>query len=59
MGDTTITQINVPKIIFIIPYRDRKEEFSLFIRKMEETLSLVDKSTYEYIFVHQCDNREF
>ena len=59
MGDTDITQINVPKIIFIIPYRDRKEEFSLFITKMEELLFLVDKSTYQYIFVHQCDNREF
>lgn len=51
--------MNVPKIIFIIPYRDRREEFSLFIKKMEELLFLVDKSTYQYIFVHQCDNREF
>ena len=57
-NDNETTKI-IPKIIFIIPYRDRKEEFSLFINKMEELLFLVDKTTYQYIFVHQCDNREF
>ena len=49
----------VPKIIFIIPYRDREEQYHLFIKKMDELLSLVDKSTYQYLFVHQCDDREF
>ena len=33
----------VTKIIFIIPYRDRKEEYILFLKKMNELLSLIIK----------------
>lgn len=49
----------VPKMIFIIPYRDREAEFELFINKMDEILFHVDKSTYYYLFIHQCDERDF
>lgn len=49
----------VPKIIFIIPYRDRKEEYILFLKKMNELLSLMDKNEYEFLFIHQCDERDF
>lgn len=48
-----------PNIVFIIPFRDREEEYFLFIKKMDDLLVSLDKSTYQYLFVHQCDKREF
>ena len=48
-----------PKMIFIIPYRDRREEFVLFIKKMDELLIMINKTEYQYLFVHQCDERDF
>lgn len=46
----------VPEVIIIVPYRDREEHKSYFIKHMPYILE--DKN-YEIIFVHQFDDRPF
>jgi hypothetical protein len=48
-----------PNKIFIIPYRNREKEKTLFITHMNYILEDIDKSYYEIFFVHQQDNRPF
>ena len=50
--------INVPKIVFIIPYRNRKTQKLFFSKYMT---SLLDESSedYEIYFSHQRDERPF
>ena len=45
--------------IFIVPYRDREQHKTHFLKYMEYILEEYDKSTYEIIIVHQKDNRPF
>lgn len=47
----------IPEIIFIIPYRDRKEQKIFFETYIKIILEDVEK--YELYFVHQCDKRPF
>ena len=49
----------VPKIIFIVPYRNREEHRKIFLEKMNEILEDYPKYYYKIIFAHQCDTREF
>ena len=49
--------INVPKRVFIIPYRDREEEKKHFIANMQRYLS--GENDWEMYFAHQCDTRPF
>lgn len=49
----------VPKIIFIIPYRDRENQKSLFIRQMTYVLEDMPKTDYLIYFSEQCDTRDF
>jgi hypothetical protein len=65
MGDENIKleikpveNIHVPKIIFIVPYRDREQHKHFFMRQMKYVLEDI-KEDYEIYFAHQCDNREF
>ena len=44
------------KKLFIIPYRDRFAQRQVFINHMSKIL---EDEEYEFIFVHQCDNRPF
>ena len=53
------TEIVVPKIIFIIPYRDREQHKHFFMRQMSYVLEDMNKKDYEICFAHQCDNRDF
>lgn len=49
----------IPKIIFIVPYRNRenqKTHFSVYIKYIMEDYNLED---YEIYYVHQNDNRSF
>jgi len=48
-----------PKMIFIVPYRDREQHKSLFLRQMQYILEDIPKSDYEIYFAHQCDNHDF
>jgi hypothetical protein len=49
----------VPKLVFIVPYRDRSQQQSLFRRQMNYLMEDIPKSDYKIYFVEQCDNREF
>lgn len=49
----------VPKIIFIVPYRDRKEHKQFFTKYMEYILEDYKKEDYEIYFSHQVDFRPF
>jgi hypothetical protein len=48
-----------PKLFFIVPYRDRAQQQSLFRRQMEYIMEDVPKTDYQIYFVEQCDVREF
>lgn len=49
----------VPKIIFIIPYRNRELQRRFFIRHMKYILEDIDPTEYRLLFVHQVDYRDF
>jgi hypothetical protein len=51
--------IHVPKIIFIVPYRDRAEHQRFFALQMDKVLEDYDKKDYKIIYAHQMDKREF
>ena len=57
--------MNVPKTIFIIPYRNRLEQKKLFEKKMREYLEDLNKEKsnnigpYLFVYAHQADNRPF
>ena len=49
----------IPNIIFIVPYRSRKEHKQFFMKYMEYIMEDYNKHDYELFFVHQCDNQPF
>lgn len=49
--------INIPKKIFIVPYRNRPQHKFFFSKYM--SFILEDQDDYEIYFSHQCDNRTF
>ena len=48
-----------PRIIFIVPYRERQEHKHFFMKYMEYILEDYKKGDYEIYFSHQCDLRPF
>jgi hypothetical protein len=48
-----------PKIVFIVPYRDREHHLKFFSVYMKHVLTDYDPSTYEIYIVHQKDGRPF
>jgi hypothetical protein len=55
-----ITQNKFPKIVFIIPYRNRIQHKYFFSTYLTSILSLSEyKDSYEIYFSHQCDKRSF
>ena len=49
-----------PKMVFIIPYRDREEHYIFFTRYMKFILEDYEKDIdYQFCFVHQNDDRKF
>jgi len=50
---------STPKIIFIVPYRDREMQRDFFRSHMKSILSDMEPSSYEIYFSHQSDSRLF
>jgi len=50
---------DIPKIIFIVPYRDRENQKNLFLRQMKYVLEDIPSTDYKIYFSEQCDNRDF
>lgn len=49
----------VPKLIFIVPYRDRLQQQQFFSAHMNVILEDMPKQDYEIYYIHQMDTREF
>ena len=49
----------VPKIIFIVPYRDRPQHLEKFKSHMKTVMEDYEEGSYKYMIVHQCDTRSF
>ena len=47
------------KYIFIIPYRDRLQHKSFFMRHMKYILEDIPEHEYKLWFIHQLDHRPF
>lgn len=48
-----------PKIIFIVPYRDRARQKEFFMHHMSYVMRDYPPDSYKIYFSHQCDDREF
>lgn len=48
-----------PRLIFIIPYRDREQQLIFFKRHIQYILEDYSKSEYLLLFIHQKDQRSF
>ena len=57
MENVDDTTTNIPKRIFIVPYRNRVQHKFFFSKWM--TFLLEDKDDYQIWFSHQCDARTF
>ena len=49
----------IPKLVFVVPYRDREEQRKFSLRHMSHILEDYPKEDYYIRFVHQKDNRGF
>jgi hypothetical protein len=49
----------IPKLVFIVPYRDRVQHQAFFKRHMKMILEDMPETDYKIYYIHQCDNREF
>jgi len=57
--ETPTTTITTPKLVFIVPYRDRDQQRQFFSRHMEYILSDYAMGEAVVYFVHQRDKRSF
>jgi len=54
-----LSEMNIPKIVFIIPYRDRVEHKQFFTVYMKHVLEDIPKTDYEIYFVEQKNTLPF
>jgi len=57
--EETYLEEKIPRLIFIVPYRDREQQYQFFKRHMQYILEDYQPSDYQIFYIHQCDNREF
>ena len=48
-----------PKLVFVVPYRDREQQLLFFQRHMKYILEDLDENDYQILIVHQTDTRSF
>jgi hypothetical protein len=53
------TNLSVPKLVFIVPYRDREQQKAFFERQMNHIMEDYSPDDYKIYYVHQCDQRDF
>ena len=51
--------VSIPKIIFIVPYRDREQQLSFFNRHMKYILEDYQENDKKIMIIHQNDERSF
>jgi len=49
----------IPKLIFIVPYRDREQQLTFFVSHMKKVLEDMQPSDYKIYYIHQKDTRDF
>ena len=49
----------IPKIVFIVPYRDREQQYRFYSKHMKTILEDYAESEYKIYYIHQTDTREF
>jgi len=54
-----MSAVPVPKIVFIVPYRDREQHRIFFENYIHIIMSDYNREDWEYYFIHQCDQRPF
>jgi hypothetical protein len=55
----TEPEIIVPKLVFIVPYRDREQQQQFFASHMKTILEDMPKTDYKIYYLHQKDERNF
>lgn len=58
-GQERINNINIPKIIFIVPYRNRENDYTHFTVYMKYLLEDIPRKDYMIYISHQHDERAF
>jgi hypothetical protein len=48
-----------PSIIFLVPYRDREQQYLFFRKQMAEVMSDYNPGEYTIWYINQCDARPF
>ena len=56
--EETPSQI-IPKLVFIVPYRDREQQYLFFSKHMKVVLEDMRETDFEIYYIHQSDTREF
>jgi hypothetical protein len=54
-----VEETKIPKLIFVIPYRDREQHQKFFDFQMKRVLEDYKKNEYMFIYSHQQDERPF
>jgi hypothetical protein len=49
----------IPEMVFIVPYRDRRQQRNFFVNQMKVVLEDIPSDKYEIFYIHQTDNRSF
>jgi len=50
---------NIPKIVFVVPYRDKYLEKDFFVAQMLKVLENYPDTYYKILYIHQNDNKQF